>query len=204
MASDGIGTIVLGAGAASRMGEPKQLLKWQGETLVQRAIRQAEDLEAGPVILVLGANADLIEPELLSGRYHISRNEAWETGMGSSIVCGLQALLEGAPSLDGVLITLVDQPLILTADLGKIIEISKKNNPPLVAAFYGNTLGVPALFSADLFSELLTLSGQKGAKAIISKYSESLAKLDLPAAKLDLDTPEEWKAFLQRKNFGNF
>ncbi|NET35895.1 MAG: nucleotidyltransferase family protein, partial [Cyanothece sp. SIO1E1] len=165
---------------------------------------QAEDLEAGPVILVLGANADLIEGELLSGRYRISRNEAWKTGMGSSIVSGLQALLEQSKSLDAVLITLVDQPLITTTDLEKIIEIFKKNNAPLVTAFYENTLGVPALFSADLFPELLTLSGQKGAKAIISKYSQSLAKLDLPAAKLDLDTPEEWKAFLQRKNFGNF
>ena len=204
MASDRIGTIVLGAGDASRMGEPKQLLKWQGETLIQRAIRQAEDLDRGPIILVLGAHAELIEAELLEGRYRITRNEAWETGMGSSIVCGLRALLEEASSLDGVLITLVDQPLINTPDLEKIIAIFKKNNSPLVAAFYENTLGVPALFSADLFPQLLTLSGQKGAKAIISKYSESLAKLDLPAAKLDLDTPEEWKAFLQRKNFGNF
>ncbi len=204
MASDRIGTIVLGAGAASRMGEPKQLLKWQGETLAQRALRQAEGLDVGPVVLVLGAYAQLIESQLLPGEYRITYNEAWKTGMGSSIVCGLQALLEEAQLLDAVLITLVDQPLINTVDLEKIIEIFKKNNTSLVAAFYENTLGVPALFSADLFPELLTLSGQKGAKAIINKYSESLAKLDLPAAKLDLDTPEEWKAFLQQKNFGNF
>lgn len=204
MGTDRIGTIVLGAGAASRMGEPKQLLKWQGETLVQRAIRQAENLQKGPVILVLGANAALIEAELQEGGYQIAHNEAWKTGMGSSIVCGLQALLAWSDPMAGVLITLVDQPLINTSDLEKIVAIFKKNNLPLVAAFYGNTLGVPALFSADLFPELLTLSGQKGAKAIISKYRQSLAKLDLPAAKLDLDTPEEWKAFLERKNFGNF
>ena len=204
MASGRIGTIILGAGASSRMGEPKQLLQWQRESLVQRAVRQAENLQMGPVILVLGANAALIEAELQEGRYQLAHNEAWETGMGSSIVSGMQALSASTQSLDAVLITLVDQPLVNTSDLEKIIEIFKKNNTPLVAASYGNTLGVPALFSADLFPELLTLSGQKGAKAIISKYSQSLAKLDLPAAKLDLDTPEEWKAFLERKNLGNF
>lgn len=204
MASGRIGTIILGAGASSRMGEPKQLLQWQRESLVQRAVRQAENLQVGPVILVLGANAALIEAEVQEGRYLLAYNEAWETGMGSSIVSGMQALSASTQSLDAVLITLVDQPLVNTSDLEKIIEIFKKNNTPLVAASYGNTLGVPALFSADLFPELLTLSGQKGAKAIISKYSQTLAKLDLPAAKLDLDTPEEWKAFLERKNLGNF
>ncbi|MBX2874200.1 MAG: nucleotidyltransferase family protein [Saprospiraceae bacterium] len=204
MPSNPIGTIILGAGASSRMGEPKQLLKWQGETLVQRAIRQAEALQLGPVVLVLGANADLIEAQLVKGRYAVAHNEGWASGMGSSIACGLQALLHSSNPLAGVLITLVDQPLIETANLQSLIKKFKKNNSPIVAAYYGDTLGVPALFSADLFSELLTLSGQKGAKAIISKYSESLAKLDLPAAKLDLDTPEEWQSFLQRKNFGNY
>lgn len=204
MPSNPIASIILGAGASSRMGEPKQLLKWRGETLVQRAIRQAEALEIGPVVLVLGANADVIKPKLKESGYEVAWNEAWASGMGSSIACGLQTLLQSSNSLAGVLITLVDQPLISTSDLNKIIAVFKKNNPPLVAAYYGNTLGVPALFSADLFPELLTLSGQKGAKTIISKYSESLAKLELPAAKLDLDTPEEWQAFQQRKNFGNY
>jgi len=203
-ASNKIGTIILGAGASSRMGEPKQLLRWKKETLVDRAIAQAIGLAAGPVVLVLGANAELIASSLSPGKYHIAQNENWKTGMGSSIVCGLQTLLDAPGQLAGVLITLVDQPLITSSDLEKIIEKYKKVLPPLIAAFYEDTLGVPALFSADLFPELLTLSGQKGAKAIINKYRESLAKLDLPAAKIDLDTPEEWQTFLQRKNFGNF
>lgn len=203
-ASNKIGTIILGAGASSRMGEPKQLLRWKKETLVDRAIAQAIGLAAGPVVLVLGANAKLISSSLSSGDYDIAQNENWKTGMGSSIVCGLRTLLDAPEQLAGVLITLVDQPLITTFDLEKIIEKFKKDFPPIVAAFYEHTLGVPALFSADLFPELLTLSGQKGAKAIINKYRESLAKLDLPAAKIDLDTPQEWQTFLQRKNFGNF
>lgn len=202
--SNKIGTIILGAGASSRMGEPKQLLSWKKETLVDRAIGQAIGLATGPVVLVLGANAKLIESSLSPGDYRIAQNENWKTGMGSSIVCGLQSLLDTPGQLDGVLITLVDQPLITTSDLKKIIEKFKKDSPPLVAAFYEHTLGVPTLFSADLFPELLTLSGQKGAKAIINKYRESLAKLDLPAAKVDLDTPQEWQTFLQRKNFGNY
>lgn len=199
-----IGTIILGAGASSRMGRPKQLLMWRNELLVNRAIRQATALEAGPVALVLGANADLIANEVEDTSITIGVNENWAEGMGGSIVTGLRALLEKDADLEGVLITLVDQPLIDTIHLLEIIENFKKNNSPLVAAAYGDTLGVPALFSADLFPRLLTLSGREGAKKIIHQVRDRLTKWPLPAAKIDLDTPEEWKAFLAKENGGNY
>lgn len=199
-----IGHIILGAGSSSRMGEPKQLLEWEGETLLDRALRQAQIVEDTSIVLVLGANAELIQASLRRGKYQIAWNENWSTGMGSSIACGLQKLLAGPVPLAAVLISLVDQPLITSAHFKKIIENFKKNSPEIIAASYGNTLGVPALFSADLFSELLTLSGQKGAKAIISKYKDTLTELPFPAAHVDLDTPEEWEVFLAQKNFGNY
>ncbi len=195
-----IGTIILGAGASSRMGRPKQLLAWRNELLVNRAVRQATALEAGPVALVLGANADLIAKEVEDTSITIGVNDNWAEGMGSSIVTGLKALLEKDSDLEGVLITLVDQPLIDSTHLLEIIENFKKNNSPLVAAAYGDTLGVPALFSADLFPRLLTLSGREGAKKIIHQVRDKLTKWPLPAAKIDLDTPEEWKAFLAKEN----
>lgn len=195
-----IGTIILGAGASSRMGRPKQLLAWRNELLVNRAVRQATALEAGPVALVLGANADLIAKEVEDTSITIGVNDNWAEGMGGSIVTGLKALLEKDSDLEGVLITLVDQPLIDTTHLLEIIENFKKNNSPLVAAAYGDTLGVPALFSADLFPRLLTLSGREGAKKIIHQVRDKLTKWPLPAAKIDLDTPEEWKAFLAKEN----
>ncbi len=195
-----IGTIILGAGASSRMGRPKQLLAWRNELLVNRAVRQATALEAGPVALVLGANADLIAKEVEDTSITIGVNDNWAEGMGGSIVTGLKALLEKDSDLEGVLITLVDQPLIDSTHLLEIIENFKKNNSPLVAAAYGDTLGVPALFSADLFPRLLTLSGREGAKKIIHQVRDKLTKWPLPAAKIDLDTPEEWKAFLAKEN----
>lgn len=199
-----IGILILGAGSSSRMGEPKQLLEWRGKALVNHALDQAIQANAGPVVLVLGAKADLIQSKLRAGAYTVAVNEAWSTGMGSSIACGLRALLAEHGPLAGVLITLVDQPLVASTHLKKIIQKFKKKSAPITVASYGDTLGVPALFSADLFPELLTLSGQKGAKAMISKYSKTLTKLPLPAALIDLDTPEEWHAFLTEKNFGNY
>jgi len=195
-----IGTIILGAGASSRMGRPKQLLVWRNELLVNRAVRQATALEAGPVVLVLGAHADLIANEVEDTSIIVGVNDNWEEGMGGSIVTGLKALLKKDSNLAGVLITLVDQPLIDTTHLLEIIEIFNKNNSPLVAAAYGDTLGVPALFSADLFPRLLTLSGREGAKKIIHQVQGKLTKWPLPAAKIDLDTPGEWKAFLAKEN----
>ena len=202
--TDTIGTIILAAGASSRMGSPKQLLEWRNERLVNRAIRQATALKAGPVVLVLGANAALISKEVVDPSAIIAINHKWEEGMGSSIVTGLEALQGLEPGLDGLIITLADQPLIDTAHLLQLIKKFKKYKTPLVAASYGKTLGVPALFSPELFPQLLTLSGQQGAKKIINQLAKDLTKLPLPAARIDLDTPEEWKAFLDRKNFGNY
>ena len=195
-----IGTIILGAGASSRMGRPKQLLEWRNELLVNRAIRQATALSAGPVVLVLGANAEVIAGKVTDPFIITAVNDNWAEGMGGSIVTGLKALQKHRSNLEGVLITLVDQPLITTTHLSEIIEKFKKNNTPLVAAAYGNTLGVPALFSADLFPRLLTLSGKEGAKKIIHQVRDKLTKWPLPVAKIDLDTPEEWKAFLAKEN----
>lgn len=195
-----IGTIILGAGASSRMGRPKQLLEWHDELLVNRAIRQATALQAGPVALVLGANAEVIAEKVTDPSIMIAVNDNWAQGMGSSIVTGLTALQEHHAKLAGVLITLVDQPLITSTHLAEIIEKFKNNNTPLVAAAYGDTFGVPALFSADLFPRLLTLSGKEGAKKIIHQVRDKLTKWPLPAAKVDLDTPEEWNAFLAKEN----
>lgn len=199
-----IGTIILGAGASSRMGTPKQLLEWQGESLVNRAIREAKALECGPVVLVLGANARLIQDTLVEADLLVAINENWSSGMGSSIVAGLEKLLQIEPALGAVLISLVDQPLINSTHLQLLIKKWQEKKVPLVAAFYEKSLGVPALFSTELFPELLTLSGKMGAKKIIHKYKDQLAELALPAAQIDVDTPEEWKSFLAQKNFGNF
>ncbi len=193
-----IGIVILAAGASARMGTPKQLLQWQGQTLLERTIGMAEAVHLGPVMVVLGANSEIILDQLSANSFQWVKNEAWATGMGSSVSIGLEALLKQRPNLSAVLCLLVDQPLITSKDLQLMVKTWQKENPPIVAAKYQDTVGVPALFDHRVFSDLLALSGERGAKSVLSRYANELIGVVLPAAALDVDTPEAWRAFLKK------
>ncbi|MBK9490249.1 MAG: NTP transferase domain-containing protein [Haliscomenobacter sp.] len=92
-----IGMIILAAGASTRMGQPKQLLQIEGESLLQRAVRIALSTPYRPVVVVLGANREQIEPSLQGLEVLRVDNPDWATGMGGSIATGLAYLLQQAP-----------------------------------------------------------------------------------------------------------
>lgn len=192
------GTILLAAGASTRMGQAKQLLRIAGENLIQRAVKTALGTPFRPVVVVLGANREQIEPELLGSEVLTVYNPDWATGMGSSIATGLAFLLEQTPTIQQVLIMVGDQPLLKVDTLVALVELQSRTQAPVVVSKYTDTLGVPALFTSDLFAELTALHGAQGAKTLIQKYRDQAAVLDFPEGALDLDTPEEWAAFLAK------
>lgn len=194
------GIILLAAGASTRMGQAKQLLRIAGESLIQRAVKTALSTTYRPVVVVLGANREQIEPELLGSEVLKVFNPDWATGMGSSIATGLDFLLEQEPSIQQALILVGDQPLLQTDTLAALVELQSQTKALLVVSRYTDTLGVPALFTSALFAELTALHGAQGAKTLIQKYRDQAAVLDFPEGALDLDTPEEWAAFLTKIN----
>ena len=194
------GILLLAAGASTRMGQAKQLLRIAGESLIQRAVKTALSTIFRPVVVVLGANREQIEPELLGSDILKVFNADWATGMGSSIATGLDFLLQQQPSIQQVLILVGDQPLLQTDTLAALVELQSRTQAPLVVSRYTDTLGVPALFTSALFAELTALHGAQGAKSLIQKYQDQAAVLDFPEGALDLDTPEEWAAFLTKIN----
>lgn len=194
------GILLLAAGASTRMGQAKQLLRIAGESLIQRAVKTALSTPFRPVVVVLGANREQIEPELVGSEVLKVFNPDWATGMGSSIATGLDFLLQRQPSIQQVLILVGDQPLLQTDTLAALVELQSQTQAPLVVSRYTDTLGVPALFTCFLFAELTALHGAQGAKALIQKYRNQAAALDFPEGALDLDTPEEWATFLTKIN----
>ena len=194
------GILLLAAGASTRMGQAKQLLRIAGESLIQRAVKTALSTIFRPVVVVLGANREQIEPELLGSDILKVFNADWATGMGSSIATGLDFLLQQQPSIQQVLILVGDQPLLQTDTLAALVELQSRTQAPLVVSRYTDTLGVPALFTSVLFAELTALHGAQGAKVLIQKYQDQAAAFDFPEGALDLDTPEEWAAFLTKIN----
>ncbi len=130
-----VAAIILAAGASTRLGHPKQLLKFHGESLLQRAIRVATESGASPVFTVLGANAELIRASIQPGNSISVINDEWGTGMASSIHVGLRAMVADALDASGALLMSCDQPL-LTADYLRslLAEFEAQALPGIVCA----------------------------------------------------------------------
>ena len=185
-----IAAIVLAAGASTRLGEPKQLIEHGGVPLVRRAAIAALDAGARPVIVVLGAEAERIAPALdgLEG-VTLVINAKWSDGLASSLGSGLDAFAAD-PGIDGVLITLADQPRVDTNVLRTIVGAYGPAHR-IVASAYSNILGVPALIGKEYFSDLMQLTGHRGAGQWLTDRSGGVTAIPLSAPMLDIDTRED-------------
>jgi molybdenum cofactor cytidylyltransferase len=191
-AENRIGTLVLAAGGSTRMGTPKQLLVYEGKSLVRRATEAALGV-GGPVVVVVGASADAVSSELAGLAVRIVPNERWQAGMGGSIRCGLEALDVERPDLAAVVITLCDQPLVGLESLARLVRTFESTGAPLVASSYGAAVGVPALFARELFGELRALDGATGARSVVERHRRRTALVDCPEGATDLDTPDAYE-----------
>lgn len=191
MKSSEIGIIILAAGGSTRLGRPKQLLEFKGQTLIEKVCETA--LETGfQTVVVLGAFAAKIKPLIEDLSVETVLNKDWQTGMSSSLQTGLQKLLEKNPDLSAAIFLLCDQPFVTTKTILKLVEKQKTSGKAIVASAYADQLGVPALFTKDLFAELLGLQGDVGARFLIKKYgNDYVAKISAPEAEFDIDTERD-------------
>ncbi|MGI8668446.1 MAG: nucleotidyltransferase family protein [Aridibacter sp.] len=188
-----IGVIILAAGASTRLGRPKQLLEFKGETLLERIVEDALASELITVV-VLGANFGKIKKSIENLPVEIVENDDWQSGMSSSLVAGLKHLLEIQADLEAVIVLLCDQPFVDKNTISELVETQKQTNKKIVAGKYAETVGVPALFMREVFDELLKLDKKIGAKSIIKKYAETdLATISVPEADFDIDTEADFE-----------
>ncbi len=187
--------LLLAAGSSSRMGQSKQLLPIHGEPLLLRTTKSALQSQAHKTVVVLGANAGKHEAVIKHLPVTIFINEEWEKGMGSSIKAGLNHLIATYFDLKAVLILVCDQPLLTTVLLDEIISSYRETKNKIIASFYGGTPGVPALFDHSLFTQLLRLEDQQGAKKVILGNSDQVHSINWPEGEIDLDTWREYLLF---------
>ncbi len=193
------GVIVLAAGESSRMGRPKQLLPYRGSNLLRHAADTALATGLGPVVIVLGAEAERCREALGQLDIRTVVNPDWAQGMGSSIATGVAELERLAPQLDGVLILLHDQPAIPAERLRALVA-ARGEEDLVVAARYGDVVGVPAYFRREVFTELSGLNGQAGARKIIELHRDHVHRFDLPEARFDVDTPADYERVCGSEN----
>ena len=186
----GLRAVILAAGASRRFGSPKQLARYRGESLVARSVRLAHEAGAGMVCVVLGYRAEAIRRAFQQGRVSsaettIVRNARWRDGMGRSLACGVRSLDRRARA---VLVCLADQPLLEAGDLERIVLAWRASPRSIAASRYAGKPGVPAIFPRSHFAALKSLSGDRGARALLASSSDVLS-VPMPSAAVDIDDP---------------
>ena len=194
------GIVILAAGASSRMGKPKQLLTYDGSILLKNIIQKALASNAHTVLVVLGANAELVKKEIEKENITIVINHEWKEGMASSMIKGLDTLLTTNPSIDGVIFMMCDQPFVSVSLLNDLIATQQATAKPVIASNYGNTIGPPTLFHKSIFPALLKLKGDTGAKGIVQEHANEVATVYFPDGSIDIDTATDYELLESQKN----
>lgn len=192
-----VAVVILAAGEASRMGQPKQLMHLQGQTLVQRAIQAAQSVSQ-EIVIVTGAHRELVQEEVERLPVAVAHNAAWSSGMGSSISTGVLKVKELHPDARAVIIMLCDQPLVNQVLLEDLIAEHQRSGTEVVASTYERVVGVPALFGKSLLPELIKLDGKIGAQKLITRHTSQLATVNFSEGIIDVDTPEDFARLQDR------
>lgn len=195
-----LGAVLLAAGGSSRLGQAKQLLRIDGETLVARMARRLIELGPGQVIVVTGAASQAVNNQLSGLPVQIVHNPRWEEGMASSLSSGVENL---PPGIEGVLIVLCDQWQVDLPDLQALVQAWFSDISGICSASWitekRHVIGPPAIFPRNLFHELICLKGDRGAWAVIEKYRERTSLITMDKARFDLDEPEDLAAFQNQR-----
>ena len=187
-----VGAIVLAAGGSRRFGAPKQLLPWEGKTLLRHVVDRVLDSSVGQVAVVLGHEREAVGALLKDKGVQTVVNQDWEQGQASSVRAGLQALPE---SYDACLFVLADQPHVTSDLIDSIVARYRRTLAPIVLPVYRGRRGNPVLFALALFPELLEMQGDQGGRQVIERHEQEIeaVEVDDPSLFLDIDTVEEYE-----------
>ena len=180
--------IVLAAGGSSRFGSAKQLVRIGDRPLLSLIAGRATEVVGHALIVVLGAAAAELSPLLRHSAGSVVINRSWREGLASSIRAGVARL---PASCGGVMLVLADQACVTAEDLRRLASTWRRQPQCVVAARYGATVGVPAIFPQYLFGELSELKGDTGARALLKRHADRLVTVPMQSAAFDLDTPDD-------------
>ena len=185
--------LILAAGKSERMGRSKALLPFRGSCFLTHVLTEASHSNLTNVKIVLGYDAESIHQSLPETKPKAVINPNYEQGQLSSLQCGLRHL--SSAGLDGVMVFLIDHPMIHRGLINQLIEAFSQNDAPIVIPSFEHRRGHPMIFGAELFSELLAAPLDQGAVSVVRKHQHEILHLEVdePGVLVDIDTPEAYE-----------
>lgn len=184
----GLHAAILAAGAGTRFGDVKQLVRLRGEPVLHELAAASAFVAGQSVTVVLGAHVRRIAPALRQRAVSIALNRGWEEGIASSVRTAVHAAPPGSSAL---LLLLADQVAVTADDLRRL-HASWKRHPVLIAAaLYRGAPGLPAIFPRWAFTDLLSLRGDRDPRTVLKRNIDRVVRVPMSNAGIDLDTPDD-------------
>jgi molybdenum cofactor cytidylyltransferase len=184
----GLHAALLAAGAGTRFGDVKQLVRLRGEPVVHELSASAGYVAGQSVTVVLGAHARLIAPTLRQRAMSVVVNRGWEEGIASSVRTAVNSAPPGSSAL---LLMLADQVAVTADDLRRL-HASWRRHPILIAAaLFDGAPGLPAIFPRWAFTDLLALRGERHPRTVLRRNIDRVVRVPMQNAGIDLDTPDD-------------
>jgi molybdenum cofactor cytidylyltransferase len=182
--------IVLGAGSSKRLGRPKQTLPFGDRTLLAHVVGSVEGSALDRVVVVLGEAAAAAAASLGPGRAEVVYNDTYGTGCAASLLAGL----DGAGDCDGIMLLLGDMPGVTAGVIDPVLAVWRATPTWAAVTTYANGIGHPLVFSADAFTTLRSLHGDKAVWKIVDRAPvERVARIPVEGPlPLDVDTPTDY------------
>ncbi len=190
-----LAAVILAGGASRRMGAPKALLSYQGRPFLEHLLDVARHPKIGVRRIVLGADAEPIAKEVNLSSDEIVINDQWEKGQLSSIQAALRSL---PPQTDGVILLLIDHPLISSTLVGELVESFYSSSKPIVLPVHEGRRGHPVIFSSALYQELLDAPLETGARSVVWAHAGEvqIVQTSEEGCVLNLNDPDTMKKAL--------
>jgi molybdenum cofactor cytidylyltransferase len=169
-----LAAVILSGGQSSRMGSPKALLRFQGKTFLEHLVAVTTHAQISVRRIVLGSDAGLITQALALHASDIVSNPDWQLGQLSSIHAALRSL---PPGTDGILLCLVDHPLVSAQLVDQLITVFYATRKSIVLPVCDGRRGHPVIFSAELYEELLTAPIDQGARAVVWAHTQEVVEV---------------------------
>jgi CTP:molybdopterin cytidylyltransferase MocA len=192
---------ILAAGASRRMGQPKAGLRFEDKTFFVHVLEGLTTAALDPIVVVVGAQGAALTGELASSDVIVNPDPA--RGQLSSLNLALRHLAATRGSVHGVVVALVDHPLVAHATVAALVRAAQTAAQPILVPTYGGRRGHPVVFMRDVWDELLATPDRLGARAVVRRDPGRVCDVPVDDAGIlvDIDTPADMQALLARKNY---